>query len=93
MGVFAGADEEQEEEQAYKEASKEAEKGGQLKLPFQFGDKVWLAVNGEFYGVIVGYSVRPGAVVWHVTWNNLSDGTHFDFELTREKPIDGVIQE
>jgi len=64
-----------------------------VKLPFCIGEQVWLRVDGDITGIITSYTVRRDGIIWHVSWCNLSENGHFDFELTDEKPIDGVYHD
>lgn len=56
-----------------------------MKPAFQLGQIVYLLCRAEkLKGMVARYTVFPGGVVYHVTWGNGNESSHYAIELTDE---------
>jgi hypothetical protein len=55
---------------------------------YAVGDMVYHKTDGAV-GVVTGYLIRPGIVIYKVTWggSDKCEGNHIVEELTTEKPL------
>lgn len=50
---------------------------------FVLGDIVYLKIREEREpGMITGITVRPGTHIYHITWEDGCEATHYEIELT-----------
>ncbi len=55
---------------------------------FALGTEVWLKVDSDAHGIVVGYIVRPaGKVTYLVSFGQGEDSAHYDMELTTERVV------
>lgn len=61
-----------------------------LTPTFSIGETVWHRCDTECPGIVTGYLVRSGGhLLYLVCWGG-EETSHYEFELTDERPIDGV---
>lgn len=59
-----------------------------LRLAWELGDTVYHRTLREpDPGMITGYQVRPGVTLYLVTWGDLRETAHYEFELTESPPL------
>ena len=59
-----------------------------LKPEYDLGTTVYLKVDTEVVGILVGYVVRPKCDLQYlVTWNDAEEKAHWSCELTEEKTL------
>jgi hypothetical protein len=57
---------------------------------FPISETVWHRCDSDCQGIVTGLIVRPNnALQYMVCWGG-EETTHYEFELTDEKPVDGV---
>lgn len=55
-----------------------------LYVEFRIGDFVYARVEPGRKGMVVGYDVRPGFILYYVVWQENEHTYHYDIELTSE---------
>lgn len=61
----------------------------EISTNLNIGQIVWLKVQPEMKGMITGIIVRSGpSISYLITWNDGEESTHYEIEVTEEKPID-----
>ena len=62
-----------------------------MKDKFKMGDKVISKINPSKSGIITGIFQRPSAGSFSVSWDDLTERSHFEMEIvampTEETPI------
>ena len=62
-----------------------------IDCAFQIQDVVVLVVDpSNNKGVVIGYAVRPGGVLYDVAWDSLRVQSHYEFELRH--PTEPTLQ-
>ena len=56
------------------------------KPTWVLGDKVYLKC-GDGVGVVTGITYVPGAIIYSVTWDDASQGTHYELELSSQREV------
>jgi len=60
-------------------------------VKFTLQDIVYLRLNPEVKGVVTGILFRPHGVLYFVSWEGEPEGSHYDFELTKEKGYQEIV--
>ncbi len=56
-----------------------------IRLPFDFGERVYLRINPEkVAGMVTGFHIRVSSMLMSVTWPDRTETNHYFFELTTE---------
>lgn len=61
-----------------------------MKLPtprWDLSTVLYLKVDGEAAGMLIGYIVRPSSLTYLVSWAEDGECEHWEMELTEEKPL------
>lgn len=56
-------------------------------LKFSLGESVFHQTGPDHYGIVTGILFRPGGHSYYVTWDDLGERSHYEFELTDKKPV------
>lgn len=56
-------------------------------LKFHIGDIVYLQINPDRQGMVTGILFRPTWFVYYITFADGNERTHYEIELTTEKPF------
>lgn len=52
---------------------------------FNLGQIAHLKVNREEQAMVTGITYRPGSIIYHLTWSDASETSHYEIELTTER--------
>jgi hypothetical protein len=56
-----------------------------VDVEFEIGEVVYLRCElDRAPGMVTGLTIRPGGLVYEISWPSLRDSTHYAIELTRE---------
>ena len=55
-----------------------------MKSSYKIGQTVYMKV-GDQIGLVTGILLEPGAEKYRVSWDDASEGYHYEFELTENK--------
>jgi len=61
-------------------------------VKFSIGQMVYFKANAEKCGMVVGILYRESGVTIAVTWDDLTERWHSQFELSSEKVFAGPIE-
>jgi len=56
------------------------------KPTWWLGNKVYLK-HGDSVGVVTGITYVPGAIIYSVSWDDASQGTHYELELSSQREV------
>ncbi len=61
------------------------------ELKYDFGMKVYPVVGEQEPGIITAYTLRPGHILYSVSWSPGKESSHYDFELSVEKKSEVTV--